>query len=159
MLQIWGPRGTAVLVQSSMCCFCRLSHIAHYKAKDTESKQCNSLSCACTHAHTHTHTNTHTHTHTCTHTHTLTCTHTHTHSLSHTHTHACARTHAHTHTHTHIHTLSVGQLEADRFWVRLIFFLHVMQAFCFSVVCIHCCECSEGRLCMCYKKHPWHSTC
>ena len=66
----------------------------------------------CMHARTHTHTHTHKHTHTHSHVHTR--------SLSHTHTHTrmCARTRTHA-THTHIHTLSVGQLEADRFWVNL----------------------------------------
>ena len=64
-----------------MCCFSKLEHTAHYKAKNkirTNFLEQHTHACthACTHTHNATHTHTHTHTHTTPHTHTP---HTHTH--------------------------------------------------------------------------------
>ena len=67
-----------IIMYSFICCFTKLEHIAHYKAKDKQSKQIS--------ARTHTHTHTHTHTGVCAHTHASTQAqaraHTHTHRVS-----------------------------------------------------------------------------
>ena len=101
--------GIRIVIILFLCCFCKLEHIAHYKAKNKESKHTENK-CAwmrahvCMHTH-HTHAHTHIcmHTpHTCMHTHT---THMHTHIHKHTYTHMHKRMHTHTHTHnTHTHT-------------------------------------------------------
>ena len=76
------------MMHSFMCCYSKLEHIAHYKAKNQNTDETNSCECeyapmhACMHIHTYAHTHTHTHTH--------------------------AHTHTHTHTHIYTYTESTG---------------------------------------------------
>ena len=84
---------------SFLCCFSKFEHVAHYKAKNKESKHSKNK-CAWVHTHACMHVCLHTHH---THAHTYACTHT-PHTCIHIHTRTCMHTHTHTHTHTHKHT-------------------------------------------------------
>ena len=83
------PLYVMIIVFSFMCCFSKLEHITHYKAKNKTMK---------------TDFNKHLHMHS--HPHTLM--HALTHIQTHTHTHTYTHTHTHTHTHARAHTASIG---------------------------------------------------